>query len=112
MLIAQLNQAYPIFGKHFGYVGFGINDGNIKNRVEGWKKQRHPVYFAETATERSMKCVSNFPAAKSGSARIRLCNGIVVFTPSTTKPPSAPCMRAIASERSRPCAMIFAMSES
>src|SRR5579862_3528093 len=112
MLVAHLDQADATFGNYLGNAGFGIDGGNIKDRVERWKRQRHPVYFAETAIERSIKCVSNFPAAKSGSARMRLCSGIVVFTPSTTKPPSAPCMRAMASERSRPCAMIFAISES
>src|SRR6202012_5080575 len=99
MLIAHLDQADATLGEYFGYAGFRINGGNIKNCVEGWKRKWHPGYFAETAIARSIKCVANFPAAKSASARMRRCSGIVVFTPSTTKPPSAPCMRAMASER-------------
>ena len=88
----------------------------IKDRVKGWEQpqplrnriatderlSRTGYYFTFTAVSRSRKWVSNLPAMKSGSARIRLCSGMVVLIPSTTNPSSAPCIRAMASARSRP----------
>ena len=39
-------------------------------------------YFTPAgARRRSRKCVSNFPATNAGSAKMRLCNGIVVLIP-------------------------------
>src|SRR5262249_47579449 len=51
---------------------------------------------------RSRKRVSNLPARKSGSSRMRRCSGMFVLIPSTTMTSSERRMRAMASARSRP----------
>lgn len=38
-------------------------------------------YFVPAPRRRSRKCVSNFPATNCGSAKMRLCSGIVVLIP-------------------------------
>src|SRR6202007_713278 len=64
------------------------------------------------AKNRSMIPVSNFPARKSGSARIFRCSGIVVYTPSTINISSARAMREHASSRSFARTISLAISES
>src|SRR5262249_44276719 len=71
---------------------------------------RRPVAGRER--KRSMNDVLSLPATNSGSFRIRRCSGIVVLIPSITVISSVRFMRAIASCRSRPWTMIFAISES
>ena len=60
----------------------------------------------------SMNAVLSLPATKSGSLRIFRCSGIDVLIPSITVISSVRRMREIASWRSRPCTMIFAIIES
>ena len=62
--------------------------------------------------KRSMKAVLMRPAWKSGSFMIFRCSGAEVLIPSMTVISSVRRMRAIASRRSRPCTMIFAIIES
>src|SRR5216684_2827258 len=61
------------------------------------RTRRFNVYFPFVPSNLSMKWVLNFPAANSGSARIRRCKGIEVLMPSMTNISSALFIRPIAS---------------
>ena len=74
---------------------------------------RLPSISPHIAVERSRKCVSNFPAMKSGSARIRFCSGIVVLMPFDHEAVRAPaaCAQSLRRDRGR-ARSILATSES
>ena len=74
--------------------------------------EQSPRYFPFFARNLSINPVSNFPDRKSSSARIFRCSGIVVYTPSTINISSARDMREIASLRSLPRTISFAIRES
>src|SRR5260370_9625856 len=112
-LVAVLDELNPGLGQHF-YAGQlrCLEQSGVHYCIQLRKDKRHSSHFALAATNRSMKCVSRRPLAKSSSAQIFQWSGIEVFTPSTTKISSARFIRAMASERSRPATMSLAIVES
>ena len=88
----------------------GIEDG--VERREDYAVSASLPDLAGGVMNRSMKPVLSRPATKSCSAMIRRCSGTEVLMPSITVISSVRRMRAIASWRSRPWTMIFAIIES
>src|SRR5690606_27038369 len=87
----------------------------VHDRLQGRKGDQadsaRSVFFC-CGMNRSMNAVPGRPAWKSGSPRIRRCSGTDVWMPSMTVISSVRRIRAIASCRSRPWTMIFAIIES
>src|SRR5262249_60765802 len=85
-------------------------------RREEPKKERptygRPPPLLGRDRKRSMNDVLSLPATNSGSFRMRRCSGTVVLIPSMTLISSVRFIRAIASCRSRPWTITFAMRES
>ena len=94
--------------------GIDVENGVKSNRTDVLRAYTASASGPDFAfgTKRSMNAVPSRPATKSGSARILRCRGTVVLMPSMTVISSVRRMRAIASCRSRPWAMILASSES
>src|SRR5438309_285836 len=84
--------------------------GTTPERIRIFIEASQPA-SASTPTV-SIKCVVTCPERKRSLARIFLCAGIFVVTPTIVNSSKARCMRATASCRSRPHAITFARSES